>query len=159
MKTIPLSGGTEYAKVSDCDYERLSQFTWHVVTNTYKHFSKIKYARRWNVLDGCMVDRAGRKQQKKEAIYMHREICGLNNHDRQQIPHHLDDCGLNNQRENLEVISFNENLKLKRCLRKSSAGLEYVKAKDNAILKFRRITGTKISSAKEIDFSLVPEKV
>ncbi len=29
----------------------------------------------------------------------------------------------------------------------------------NAILKFRRITGTKISSAKQIDFSLVSEKV
>lgn len=29
----------------------------------------------------------------------------------------------------------------------------------SAILKFRRITGTKISSAKQIDFSLIPKKL
>ncbi len=125
MKEIPLSNGIEYAMVSDCDYERLSKFTWHVVTNTYKKFSKIKYARRWNLLGGYTIDSKGRRQNKKEAIYMHREVCELDIHGRQLIPHHLDENGLNNQRENFEIISFNENLRLKRCLRRTESGLEY----------------------------------
>lgn len=40
-------------------------------------------------------------------------------------PDHLDNNGLNCQRNNLELVSFNENLRRKRCLRRTDAGLEF----------------------------------
>ena len=52
-----------------------------------------------------------------------------------------------------EGYSYQEIAEERGCSRMSVA-----LAGHNAILKFRRITGTKIRSAKQIDFSLVPEK-
>lgn len=110
MKEIPLTKGFK-ALVSDEDFDELSQYKWHVVENSARNENRlIRYARRWQ-------DTGARRENGTaiyKPVYMHREITGLEIGNRELVPDHLDHNGLNNQRDNLEVVEFNENLRRKR---------------------------------------------
>ena len=121
MKIIDLSNGKAQAQVSDEDYERLSQYKWQLVRNSAHNENRmIYYARRWQRDDQV------EKSHKYRCIFMHREITGLPPGDMHLVVHHVDENGLNNQRENLRVVTFSENLKMKRNQQRKS-GVKYKK--------------------------------
>lgn len=96
MKQIPLSQGF-FALVDDEDFEVLNNFKWSVADCGHKRKSRKLYARL----------RRGRRQ-----IYMHRELFA-------EIPpgyvvDHIDGNGLNNQKENLRLLTHQENCSLKK---------------------------------------------
>jgi hypothetical protein len=91
VREIPLSGG-RVAKVSDEDYDVLSQWKWSCSRGSR----------------GGQKEYAIRAEGKK-FIRMHRFIMGLGcGKEDQRVVHHRDNDGLNNQRENLEVLESNQ---------------------------------------------------
>ena len=90
--------------VDDEDFDRLNRFVWHVVSNSPKNENRrIYYARRWE-----------RQQDgSKKIIFMHREIMGIGN-IKGIVVDHKDFNGLNNQKNNLQVITHQQNLQRKR---------------------------------------------
>lgn len=94
MKTIPLSQG-KVARVSDEDYERISQYKWCASEVKLKH-RIIWYA----------VRRTSKKAPPCRTVLMHREIAAVAG-----IPlvDHRDGDGLNNQRHNLRPATANQN--------------------------------------------------
>lgn len=91
MKNIRLTNG-DFAIVSDCDYDYLSQFTWRCQYNKHS-----KYAYYVIVTKGV-----------KKTVWMHREILGISN-DKSKRGDHKDFNGLNNQRENLRIATHQQN--------------------------------------------------
>jgi hypothetical protein len=77
--------------VSDEDYDRLSQFTWHVMKTK---FNKL-YARRWSD-----------SSKNKKAISMHREV--LNAPEHSEVDHINHDT-LDNRRDNLRLCTRQQN--------------------------------------------------
>lgn len=77
--------------VSDKDYDKLNQYTWHVMKTK---FNKL-YARRWS----C-------SGKSKKAILMHREI--LNAPNNMQVDH-INNDSLDNRRDNLRICTRQQN--------------------------------------------------
>jgi len=77
--------------VSDEDYDRLSQFTWHVMKT---NFNKL-YARRWSD-----------SSKNKKAVLMHREV--LNAPEHSEVDHINHDT-LDNRRDNLRLCTRQQN--------------------------------------------------
>lgn len=96
MRKIPLSMREDglcagFVRVSDCDFDELSQYDWHL------HRVRDKfYAVRYTLHFGRQL-----------RIYMHRWILGvrLSKH-----VDHIDGDGLNNERENLRACTRSQNL-------------------------------------------------
>ncbi len=95
MKKIKLTQGL-FALVDDEDYERLNQFQWHASLGS--RGTKM-YAIRCIRVDG-----------KKINIRMHREILGLPREFDGRVGDHLNSDGLDNRRENLEIVTQEENM-------------------------------------------------
>lgn len=86
------------AKVSLEDYARVSSFRW--CASVEGRQKKKVYAIRWKSINGI---------QRK--IRMHRFIMGLaGGAEDPVVVDHLNDDGLDNRRENLEIISQEENV-------------------------------------------------
>lgn len=100
MKKIPLSQG-KFALVSDEDFDLFGQLRW--CASRESRGTKW-YAIRWVKVDG-----------KQTKIRLHCEIMGRAPKPTDGlVVHHKDDDGLNCQRENLEVITQSENMRLSR---------------------------------------------
>lgn len=98
MKLITLSQGL-YAKISDCDYERVSALRWSAQRKRQKQ--EAYYARR---------------SHEGKALWMHRFIIGA---QPGQVVDHINGDGLDNQRENLRFVTYSENRVRARTARKS----------------------------------------
>ena len=90
MKTISIKN-TYLIKVSDCDYEMLSQYTWHINKTNFG----MLYARTWD-----------NSVNPKKAIYMHRLILNV---PVNMQGDHINGDTLNNTRENLRLVSRQQN--------------------------------------------------
>lgn len=90
MKLIGLTRGLS-AMVDDEDYETLNEFKWHA-RKSYNTF----YASRRFTEDG-----------KQKSVHMHRVVLGLT--DLRFQGDHRDRNGLNNQRDNLRIVTNQEN--------------------------------------------------
>lgn len=96
MREIPLSKG-KVALVSDEDYERVSQFKWHA---SLESRGTKWYACRRETING-----------KRVKIRMHRFVMGLPpGAEDSRVVDHLNHNSLDNRRENLEVITQEENM-------------------------------------------------
>lgn len=104
MRTIPLTRG-KVAIVDECDYDALSQFTWHV--------SSHGYAKR----------NSPRRQQGPCCIYMHREIVG-------PLPDmrvdHVNFNTLDNRRSNLRPATQGQNIAHSFAPKHNSSGVKGV---------------------------------
>lgn len=95
MKTIPISRGL-VSMVDDCDYPALSRHAWYAQTKSILPNGEKRFcvARRRSTADG------------RALIYMHREIM-------MPMPgmavDHIDGDGLNNRRDNLRIVTNQEN--------------------------------------------------
>lgn len=98
MKEIPLTQD-QVTRVDDEDFYRLNQNPWYAQWNTH---TKTFYAKR-------IVRRDG----NRTALFVHREILGLEPGDPWDV-HHRDGDTLNNTRENLEVVTRLEHNHLHR---------------------------------------------
>jgi hypothetical protein len=88
---VKATGGViVYAKVSPDDYEWLAQFPWRINTGGYARRSK----------------RVGNRQRPE--FVMHREIMGLAKGDGLQVDH-INRDRLDNRRENLRIVTMEEN--------------------------------------------------
>lgn len=97
MRLIPLSGGKDFAKVDDSDYEALSQFNWTLAVRKRKDGTVRKYA-----------IRTCKKSEKWTSESMHGRLVG-------ELPKglmvdHEDGDGLNNQRDNLRSANHAQNM-------------------------------------------------
>lgn len=90
-RNIALTQGFE-ARVSACDYDRVSQHKWHVLR--YRNGER----QRWNIY-------AGRSDDGK-TIRLHRYILEIKNTD---CVDHIDGDGLNCVRSNMRVVSRQQN--------------------------------------------------
>lgn len=97
MKVIELTRGFVYV-VSNEDYRKVKKYNWHV------HMSRGSKRKH-----GQPYARASIKGKK---IYMHRFIMGAEN-PQMQVDHKNHQT-LDNRRENLEVVTHQENQKRKR---------------------------------------------
>lgn len=105
MKLIPLSQG-QFAKVDDDDFEGLSKFKWCALKNTRGDF----YAAR---------------STHPGTVRMHRIILGLT--DPKIFCDHINHNGLDNRRENLRVVTNQQNSMNRRGARRgSSSGIRGV---------------------------------
>ena len=94
MKEIPIRdrhGIVAFAKVDDCDFEKLNAFRWHIVKDGKRRYAQRSY----------------RANGKKFNLRMHREILGLKKS--YHYGDHVDGDGLNNQRENIRKCSNAQN--------------------------------------------------
>lgn len=107
MKLIPLTQGY-FAKVSDCDFEWLSQWKWMVLKQPGKNT--------------CYAVRTGWDKEKKRGypIRMHREILSLT--DPKVFGEHADGDGLNNQRGNLRESTCSQNAFNSRMTKRNTSG-------------------------------------
>jgi hypothetical protein len=114
MKQIPLSKGL-YALVSDEDFEKVNQYKWYA---SLESRGTKYYAIRRVTIDG-----------KRVKIRMHRFIMGLpiGLYD-ERVVNHINDCPLDNRRENLEIVTEEENRNLSKGFRGSKS---YKKGKVN----------------------------
>ena len=108
-KVVPLSQGY-VSIVSEGDYKRVSQYSWHV------HFSK-GAGRKY----GYPYARATIKGKK---VYLHRFIMRAEG-DLQ--PDHRNHCTLDNRRENLEMVPNEENQKRRRSVDKPKRAIVAIK--------------------------------
>lgn len=96
MREIPLTQGM-VALVSDEDYEKVSQYKWHA---SLESRGTKWYACRRETIDG-----------KRVKIRMHRFVMGLPpGKDDPRVVDHINHNSLDNRRENLEVITQEENM-------------------------------------------------
>lgn len=105
MKTIPLTRGKQ-TLVSDEDFEELAQHKWAFATEGYAY-------------------RLVRVEGKLVAIYMHRQIVGLEPGDKREVDHD-DGDGLNNVRTNLRVCTHGQNQHNRRVSSNSKSGVKGV---------------------------------
>ncbi len=100
MKKIPLTQNQE-ALVDDADYEWLNQWKWCAY---------------WNPCTGSYYAVRGTRlaNRKGIAFRMHREILGLKHGDKRQGDHINHDT-LDNRRENLRIVTHQENAFNIRC--------------------------------------------
>lgn len=97
MKRVALSKG-KHALVSDEDYERVNQFKWYA---SLESRGTKWYAIRRETVGG-----------KRIKVRMHRFIMGLGpGKFDDKVVDHLNHNSLDNQRENLEIISQEENMR------------------------------------------------
>lgn len=102
MKEIPLTKGM-VAQVSDEDYEALAQWKW---TASLESRGTKWYAIRWS-------RKAEHGQGKRFKIRLHCVVMGRGHFPTDGlVVHHKDDDGLNCQRDNLAVITEEENRRL-----------------------------------------------
>jgi len=104
-KTISLTQG-KVAIVDDQDYERLSRWKWY--------FHSKGYAMRTIYLGG------GRKQQRQQWIYMHREILNV---PADKQTDHIDHNKLNNRRENLRICTSLQNKRNRNLNRRAGSSI------------------------------------
>ena len=95
MKTINITKGKKVL-IDDEDYERLIKFKWHTVKGQNTDYA---YTDNRILIDG--IKREG------EQIAMHRFILGLTKKDK--LIDHIDRNGLNNQKNNLRLVTNQEN--------------------------------------------------
>lgn len=95
-RVIPLTQGY-VAIISGEDYRKVNKYSWHV------HISKGT-----NRKHGQPYARANIKGQK---VYLHRFVM---NPDEDMHVDHKNNQTLDNRRDNLEVVSFDENMKRRR---------------------------------------------
>ena len=107
MKEIPLTQG-KVALVDDKDYERLSQYKWHVSGDG-------KYAARHSRCPAC---------RHRHVIYMHRAVLGLGDTPTDSKTHvdHINADGLDNRSDNLRVCLHGANLQRGRTSKIARAG-------------------------------------
>ena len=110
MKEIQLTQG-KVALVDDEDYERFSVFKWHFSSNGYA-VRTVNFRRKDN-------------SRGKLAIYMHREIAGLDHGDKLEIYHIWGDR-LDNRKSNLRVCSKSENLRNIKTHKDNTSGFKGV---------------------------------
>jgi len=92
MKEIPLSNRDFTVKVSNVDFDFLNQFTWRV-----KHSRSGDYA--------C---RSVRNGKRVITLRMHRLIASCYG---DKTVDHIDGDHFNNQRDNLEIVTIEENIR------------------------------------------------
>lgn len=105
-RIIPLSNSSLTVKVSSCDYDSLSQFTWHLA---YGAKNGHPYARR-----------TIREGSKCHAVWMHRQVLGLERGDKRWSDHINSIETLDNRRENLRCATPSQN----NMHRRSTTGTE-----------------------------------
>jgi hypothetical protein len=91
MKLIPLTHG-KFAQVDDADFEQISKYKWHSITNK----SGNNYAI-------CSIKING----KFKTTYMHRMILGVT--EKSDWVDHKDNNGLNNRRTNIRIATPSKN--------------------------------------------------
>ena len=91
MKLLSIHGGL-FARVDDSDFERLSEFNWHLSRRKKSSF----YVARTKYL--------GSRRSTK--VYLHREIMQP---PEGKIVDHIDRDVLNNQRSNLRICTYSQN--------------------------------------------------
>lgn len=98
MKRIKLTQG-KYALVDDEDYEWINTFNWHA---SLESRGTKYYAVRWESRDG-----------RRYKIRMHRFVLGLPPGllDPERVVDHKNHNPLDNQKENLEIVTQEENMK------------------------------------------------
>lgn len=126
MAEIQLFGGAA-TQVDDGDFEDLSQFNWFLHKGPRT----------------CYVRRNGRRKDgKRHTEWMHRRIMGLPMGGSDVQVDHIDGNGLNNSRENLRVVTRQENalLRVHLQLKKSSRfkGVSLHKATGMWFARFQR---------------------
>lgn len=94
MRIIPLSGGKYVAVISAVDFRRCNRYSWHV------HFSKGKNRKKGAPYARAVID--GKK------VYLHRFVTDC---PPGYEPDHKNRCTLDCRRENLEIVTREENLK------------------------------------------------
>lgn len=106
MREIPLTKG-QVALVDDRDYERLTQRKWCA---DWSHPRQRYYAVRVQKVSGM-----------NQKVYMHREVLGLSHGDGIKVDHKnrntLDNC-----RENLRIVSTNQNALNSKLYRTNTSG-------------------------------------
>lgn len=110
VKKIKVSA-TEYALVSDVDFKRVKQFTWHAhrtKTNTY----------------------ASRNVKRGEQCLLHRFIVGVTD-PKVQVDHYPDKAGLNCQRGNLRTVNNEQNAEGSRLSKRNTSGYKGVSWRAN----------------------------
>ena len=105
MKNLPLTRG-KVAVVDGADYEELAQFKWTYATEGYAY-------------------RLLQVEGQTKAIYMHRQIAGLDHGDPREVDHD-DGDGLNNVRTNLRVCTHAQNQHNRRVSSNSKSGVKGV---------------------------------
>lgn len=95
MKKMPLTQG-QFALVDDGDFEWLNQWKWHA--KFMKSIGSYYAARKAYTSDG-----------HRYTLVMHRQILGLEFHDKRQ-GHHIDHQTLNNCWQNLRIVTGRENV-------------------------------------------------
>jgi len=114
MKIIPLTKGYS-TMVDDDQYERLSQYKWHVqFCKNRKGEISIIYA----------VSTRYDENRKLQTVYMHRDIMGIT--EKSIKVDHEDHNGLNNCRENLRVCEHRDNMRNRRVPTSNTSGFKGV---------------------------------
>lgn len=98
IKKIPLSQGL-WAVVSAEDFDFVNQYKWSASNES-------KNRRKWYAIRMVKDPITG----KQRRITMHRFILGLDQSDKRVVDH-IDNDSLDNRRENLQIITQEENLK------------------------------------------------
>lgn len=99
-----VSVGRRFAKIDDADFDLVMRYKWSVLkTPTGKIYAQAKY----------------KIGDKLHGILMHRLIMAVPTHDSRQVDH-VDCDGLNNQRENLRILTNQQNKMNRRSFRGKS---------------------------------------
>lgn len=101
MKTIQLTRN-QVALVDDCDYDKVSKYTWCAMKRERADGSIVYYAK--STICG---------NRKKIFIVMHRFILGLT--DPKIIVDHINRNGIDNTRRNLRLATSSQNCMNKKC--------------------------------------------
>ncbi len=112
MKEIPLTKG-QFATVDDADYEWLNKWKWHAWwSNTTLSFYAVRTTPK---IDG-----------KRLTVRMHREVLGLPWKGRSEQTDHIDHNTLDNRRENLRVVTCQQNNTNRRKRTDNTSGVKGV---------------------------------
>lgn len=97
MRILLLSGGKYVAVISTVDFRRCNRYSWHV------HFSKGKKRKSRHPYARATI--------KGKKVYLHRFITDC---PPGYEPDHKNQCTLDCRRENLEIVTREENLRRRR---------------------------------------------
>lgn len=122
MKTIKIVNCDMEALVDDEDFERLSQYMWHVYARNGYHYPVAQ-------VDG-------------KRVYMHRLLCGVPG----RFVDHIDGNTLDNRRSNLRSITPRENSRNQHVAAQSNTGLRNVHLQRGAFVA--RVNGKYLGSFK-----------